>query len=158
VPIEMSTLNSLHCSWHEGICLIDGYGYVKRCRHSEKSIGNITSAGIEDIWENTRSNFNDRSFQKQMNIINKRASDRSSVEIDGSLFPIPLYRLRPESFGAVLIKGYDFVKISKMALKILDTFKGKQSLKDIAKKFGKESLSFVYGLFEHNMIRFSRKE
>jgi len=157
-----------------GSCIVDAQGNVKACRHSPLALGNLLEDGITTIWASPKAEalrarlpatgLYEQScpFEMPDGITKGSAAlgtgpETPPVELDPSLIPVPLYRLRHEPFGAVLIKGYDFVPVSHSGRRIAEAFDGRRTLLDLRRRFGEQAVLLAYGLFCEKMLRFSRK-
>lgn len=158
-----------------GSCVVDALGNVRACRHSSAVLGSLVDGDIAAIWsspeaEELRSRltgtasgpyrrgcpFEEGSGGDQTNMTAE--TETPAVELDPSLIPLPLYHLRREPFGAVLIKGYDFVPVSPAGRRIAEAFDGRQTLRELRRRFGERAVLLAYALFCEKMLRFSQRK
>lgn len=158
-----------------GSCVVDAQGNVKACRHSSLVLGNLLEDDIAAIWSSPKTEDLRAGLPASGAGPYRRgcpfeapggaakdsaaleADETPPVELDPSLVPVPLYRLRHEPFGAVLIKGYDFIPVSRAGWRIAEAFDGRRTLHDLRRRFGERAVLLAYGLFCEKMLRFSRK-
>ena len=165
-----------------GSCVVNAGGDVKSCRHSLLVLGSLLDDGIAAIWssqkaEALRSRLADgtgtssglyrrgcpveESQGETYNDVNDAVLDAApetpAAELDPSLVPVALYRLRREPFGAVLIRGYDFFPVTHAGRRIAEAFDGHHTLLELQRKFGEQAILLAYALFCEKMLRFSRE-
>lgn len=160
LPVETLPRSGGGCCRSEGFCSIDGLGNVTVCPHDRNILGNITVKPIEELWR--LPDLPDDRVETGTKV----GTDEESrlkwapqlVNLDGNLVPFPRFVMREEPFGAVLIRDYEFVKISPRARMIISSFDGRRTLAEIGEEWGEEALSLVFGLFSRNMVRLGRKK
>lgn len=147
------------CRGAFGSCFVDPWGNLKACHQSNMILGNLLESGIEHLWSNPDSRKGlSCNEDKSKSISTKERShpDPYPTALDSSLYPMPLFWLRIEPSGAILVRGYDFVSVSKRGARIVTTIDGNHQLKSFKKHFGQEALDLIYALFRHQFVRFER--
>jgi len=176
-PAGVSTRLPGRCRGLLASGVVDALGQVRACRHSPIVLGNLLESGMEAIWQapqaaSLRARLEDK--PGPLPALYRagcpfEAAARGGIGQDGAeppaarmaldpaLVPVPLFRLRQQPFGAVLIKGYDFVPLSRAGLRIAREFDGRQSLLQLRRRFGERAVLLAYALFCEKMLRFSRE-
>ncbi len=163
------------CRGGLGSCVITAEGDVKACRHSPVVLGNLLREDIAAIWsspqaESLRSPVAQAKgglaglYQHGCVFECAGAIGLDEVEVGGAaasldplLMPAPRYRIRSEPFGAVLIRGCDFVPVSRAGKRIAEAFDGRRTLQELQRRFGRRAVLLAYALFCEGMLRFSRE-
>lgn len=160
LPVEVLPRFGGGCCRSEGYCSIDGFGNVTTCLHDRYTLGNVTVNSIEELWK-----AHDLSDDRVDTGTGVRIHEGRHLEwipqpvrLAGDLVPFLRLVMQEEPFGAVLIRDYDFVKVSHRAKKIVSSFDGRRTLAEIGEEWGEEALSLVFGLFSRNMVRLGRKK
>ena len=127
--------------------------------HSAHSLENIYQYGCPfgGGIEERSSTFNYRSEGVSDPPIELPLPTLDPIALDPALCPVPLFWFRIEPFGAILVKGRDFVPITERGTKIVAAMNGHRTLRSLRREFGKEVLPFIYALFCHQLIRLERK-
>lgn len=163
IPAGLRT-SDLSCRGAYGSVLITADGSLKPCRLSGLVLGNLYQNEISEIWKKVRAG--------DLTLCQKRAKERtSSVKkeknegefeqvfyLEAKLRPINLARLKPEEWGAVLIKDLEGIVLSPQGEEIIRAVDGRADMALIKKRFGSASLSLIYALFIKGLIRFEKKE
>jgi hypothetical protein len=159
-PATRSTLPS-RCRGGTASCFIDATGDVRACRRGDV-LGNLREQSITAIWQSP-----------QAAVLRVRLKDAPGplrdafpigaeappprVELDPALVPVALFRLRQEPFGAVAIKGYDFVPLTETGWRIAAAIDGRCTLGSLRQRFGATAVELSYALFCEKMLRFARQ-
>ncbi|MDQ7824834.1 MAG: radical SAM protein [Candidatus Eremiobacteraeota bacterium] len=77
------------------------------------------------------------------------------ITLEEDLCPSPRFITRQEEFGLALIHHTQVIPVSHRAKAIIEMVDGKTTLREIEKRHGSASLSFLYSLYIRNFIDFS---
>ena len=119
------------------------------------SLGEVykSNCPFEEISANGGRAVESRSDQGSALTNKSDLAQADPVTLDPHLCPVPLFSLRREPKGAILIKGHDFVPVTKRGADLALGINGRRSLAALKLRFGGEALPFIYGLFSQGMVR-----
>ena len=94
-------------------------------------------------------------FENDPLIGKKRAEEVTLQEasLEEELYPVPVYNVRQEEFGWLLMRGRQVIPVTWQAGGVLALFDGRHSLGDIEEEFGAGALAFVYSLYLRNFVK-----
>jgi uncharacterized protein len=167
-PIGFRPGGACRCPAGDALAFIDQSGNLFPCLDDGLSPGNLLEKSMEELWGSRmlrawrKERWQRRCFLHAGSSYTAFSATSPGsgppVNIDRDLVPFPLFDLRKEKFGAILIRGYDYIPVSRKALGMLAMLDGNHSLGEIDGKFGQTGLSFAFGLFAEDMLRFDRPE
>lgn len=157
-------------------CALNISGQLAPCRHSQEwSKLNLIDNSLEEVWQDPvfkpwrdyqnigcdncpksglcyggcKLHPNDPLISQQNPRQDQSLQD---VILEEGLYPLPLYRIRKETFGLLLMREDRVIPVSEKAAAVLELFDGKHSLRDIKNKLGFGVIPFIYSLQMRNFI------
>ena len=174
--------SSTGCLAGVAYCTVDPWGNVRPCNHAPLLCGNLLEQSIEEIWhgealqqwremlhpdcarclELPRCHGGCRAMALVLGldhdplmrgpITEKEPMPPEELTLYEGACPVTRFRLRPEPFGYVLVRGSRIVPVSAAAKPILDACDGQTTLREIRARFGQAGLDFVGSLYKRGMI------
>lgn len=153
------------CGGGFGSCSIDGLGGVRICRHDTVSLGSLSERSLETLWATPTLQARRQSHGGHCGLCGAistgvpATNDVAGAEVsalDPDLAPVGLYCVRSEPFGAILIKGFDFIALTQEGARIAAAFDGTRSLADLERAFGPDVTTLAFSLFCRKWLRFRR--
>jgi hypothetical protein len=160
------TVLPCRCSGGYGSCSVDGQGGVRICRHDSVSLGALSDRSLETLWATHGLRARRQSHGGHCGLCGASPSDVPTTSnaaggevfaLDPDLAPVGLYCVRSEPFGAILIKGFDFIALTQEGARIAAAFDGTKSLADLERAFGPDVTTLAFSLFCRKWLRFRRR-
>jgi radical SAM protein with 4Fe4S-binding SPASM domain len=163
---------------------IDPWGNVRPCVMSASNCGNLLEDSLRVIWHSQEMqkwrsfipSFCDRcsaytschggcraaaminGLQQDPLIRDPLPEDHSHKRIDIELpedaIPVKCFKMRPETFGYILIQKSQVIPVAREAKDILDLCNGHTKMQAIHNRFGQDGIDLVAKLYYQGMIKF----
>ncbi len=137
------------CRGAHGSAYVQADGTLKPCRKSTLALGNLLDEDLDAIWERTEA-----SALELCQVAGPEAVHGGNISLAPGLRPVLLGRLRPEAWGATLIKDLDCALLTWKGTDVVRALDGDRTLKDLRKLFGPASVKLVFALFMEGMVAF----
>lgn len=162
-------------------CCIYPTGEVSVCRYGHVILGSLRIDPIEKLWSGKNLHRFKKSIPKKCKKcsmlgtcpiecgannpslikgpLNAATEPQSiNISLDELLIPHPCFKLQKERFGGVLIKDFNIEFISKEGYAVASGINGKNTLKQLNEIFGADAISFLYDLYEKQLIFFKNSQ
>jgi radical SAM protein with 4Fe4S-binding SPASM domain len=182
IPQCFTASSSIGCLAGVAYCAIDPQGYMRPCTHAALQCDNLLEVSIEQAWHSplmqrwremipgqchecaafSQCHGGCRAMMLQRNARSDPLAGEPLSECTMPMEPVVLYeglrlissweKMRPESFGYVLMRGNRVLPVPSAAQAILDACDGQTTLRDIHTRFGQPGLEIVVELAEKGVI------
>lgn len=170
------------CLAGEAFATVDPWGNVRPCNHAPVQVGNLLKQPFEEIWfGETMLNWRNMVPEacssckmlskchggcKAQMILRKRKTDplmqlnmestrpSDSLTIEEHVYPVGDFVLHENRLGGYLLSGgSQIIPISGTTSRILSTFDGVNTVRDIKQDFGLDAVNLIANLYYNGLVR-----
>ncbi|MBQ7529659.1 SPASM domain-containing protein, partial [bacterium] len=180
-PNCISRQNTQNCFAATVSCALNSLGQLSPCRYSGVwSTLNLVDHNLEEVWQdlvfkpwreykNTKCESCPQSglcyggcklYEDDPLIYPRNMAEDQIVRdvvLEEGLRPLPLYKVRQEPFGILLMREDRVIPVSEKAAIVLKLFDGEHTLKDIKDKLGFGVIPFIYSLHMRGFVKLQEK-